>query len=98
MKLKITLKQIILANLLLFVISFAFLKLSDSFRLTIHWIYSLANLWWLFFAFPCTMILSINNVINSVLKRNKNLKYSFFSLLPILLFTSIHIYNLWKTN
>ncbi len=89
MKIRITLEQLIVSNIFLFVVSFFVMKFSDIFRLNynLHWIYSFAHVWWLLFAWPFTMILSVINAIRSFIKINKK-KYFWIliSLLPILFF------------
>lgn len=89
---KITQKQLIIANILLFVISFVFMRFSEIFRMNrdLHWIYSLGHSFYLMAAVPCcfwgSLILAGYTIWK--VKANKIL-YLFFSLLPLLLLLTI---------
>lgn len=89
MSIKITLNQLIIANIILFLISFIFLEYSKMFRMSQekHWIYSLGHNWWLLSALPLTFGSSIilGWYILWKLKGNKIL-YFLGSITPIILF------------
>jgi len=89
MKINITQKLLITANILLFVLSFSLVKFGNQFRLnqSLHWIYSYTNLFHLCIGFPISMICSIILALNSFFRlKKKRFDYFFFSLLPIFIF------------
>ncbi len=97
MNIKITQKQLIIANIFLFVVSFVLIKFGNQFRLnqSLHWIYSYSNLFHLFIGFPLPMIGSIILAYYSLNKLKKEkFVYFFFSLLPVFIFLSIIIFNI----
>ncbi len=97
MNIKITQKQLIIANILLFVVSFVLVKFGNQFRLnqSLHWIYSYSNLFHLFIGFPFPMVGSIILAYYSLNKLKKEkFVYFFFSLLPVFIFLSIIIFNI----
>ncbi len=84
-----SLKKIILANILLYVLSFFLMKFSDFFRLNTetHWIYAVSHSFWVLFAFPVTMVLSF--ILPFFLfKKNLNNKllWILLSLIPLIFF------------
>lgn len=85
MNLKITFKQLIITNIFLCVCSFVFMEFSNYFRLNpeTHWIYSLAHLWWIFFALPVCFIGSLMLTIFSYRKLTNKLFWILLSLAPI---------------
>lgn len=96
MSIKITLKQLIIVNIILFIVSFLLVKFGNQFRLnqSLHWVYSYSNLFHLFLGFPVSMIGSIILAYYSLNKLEKDkFLYFFFSILPIFLFLSMIIFN-----
>lgn len=96
MDIRITHKQLIIANIILFVISFVLVKIGDQFRLnqSLHWIYSYSHLFHLFIGFPISMTGSIILACYSLKKiKKEKFVYFFCSLLPIFIFSSIIIFN-----
>ena len=95
MKIKISLQKLIIANILLFVISFLLMKFSDFYRLDkdTHWIYAYAHSFHVLFSFPTTMILSIIFSIVSYKKMNQRILWMILSLLPILTFNILPYLN-----
>lgn len=89
MNIKITQKQLIITNIILFVVSLVFLEYSKIFRISQekHWIYSFGHNWWFIisipFAFWGSFILGSYSLLK--LKKNKFL-YFIFSIIPLLLF------------
>lgn len=89
MRIRITQKQLIIANIILFVSNFAFLEYSKLFRMDLdkHWIYSLGHTWWFIVGIPTaflgSLILGIYNLWKT--KKNKFL-YFFSSLIPLIIF------------
>lgn len=89
MNFKITQKQLIITNIILFVVSLVFLEYSKIFRISQekHWIYSFGHNWWFIisipFAFWGSLILGSYSLLK--LKKNKFL-YFIFSIIPLLLF------------
>lgn len=95
MKIKISLKQLIIANILIFVISFLLMRFSDFYRLNqeTHWIYQYAHLFYILFSFPVTMSLSIIFTFFSFKKLNKKIKWIVLSIMPILIFIILPYLN-----
>lgn len=89
MNIKITQKQLIITNIILFVVSLVFLEYSKIFRISQekHWIYSFGHNWWFIisipFAFWGSHILGSYSLLK--LKKNKFLHF-IFSIIPLLLF------------
>lgn len=89
MHIKITHKQLIIANIILFVISFCFLEYSKLFRMNQdkHWIYSFGNTWWFIVGIPSAFWGSLILGIYSLWKVSKNKFLNFtFSVIPLILF------------
>ncbi|UQB69595.1 hypothetical protein [Epilithonimonas zeae] len=84
-----TYKRLIIINIFLFILSFSFMEYSNIFRINQekHWVYSTAHSWYLFFAFPVSMIGSLVLSIITIIKILKQ-KYIwlFLSLVPIIIF------------
>lgn len=95
MKIKISLQQLIIANILLFVISFLLIKFSDFYRLNkeTHWIYQYAHSFYILFSFPITMLSSIFFSILSIKKLNPRILWMILSLLPIIIFIILPYLN-----
>jgi hypothetical protein len=95
MKIKISLQQLIIANISLFVISFLLMKFSDFYRLNkeTHWIYAYAHSFYVLFSFPITMLLSIIFSILSFKKLNQRILWIILSLSPILIFIILPYLN-----
>ncbi|MDQ0064912.1 hypothetical protein J2T03_000795 [Chryseobacterium lathyri] len=89
---KITQKQLIIANILQFVISFAFMRFSDIFRLDkdLHWMYKFGHCLYLMASLPWFFWGSLF-LGGYTLWKNKTNKilYLFFSLFPLLFFLII---------
>lgn len=89
---KISQKQLIIANILQFVISFAFMRFSEIFRLDIdlHWIYTFGHCWYLIASLPLAFwgSLFLGGYTLWKIKTNK-IQYLFLSLFPLLLFLII---------
>ncbi|OCA79444.1 hypothetical protein BBH99_18830 [Chryseobacterium contaminans] len=89
MKIRISQKQLIIAHIAFFAISFVFLEYSKIFRMNkeLHWIYSFGHSWWLMVAFLCLFIGSLILGIYSLWKVNKNKFPNFiFSILLLAIF------------
>lgn len=89
MNIKITQKQLIIANIILFVISVAVLEYSKLFRMSQekHWIYSWGHNWWFMVGVPYAFWGSLILGIYSLWKVKKNkILYFIFSLIPLILF------------
>lgn len=91
-KIKITPKQLIVANIFQFVVSIAFMRFSEIFRLNkdLHWIYTFGHCWYLMASLPCffwgSLLLGGYTLLK--IKTNKIL-YLFFTLFPLLFFLII---------
>lgn len=93
---KITQKQLIIANIILFVTSFLFMRFSDMFRLNqyLHWIYSLGHCWYLLAAFPCFFWGSLISGVYTLWKIETNkISYLLLSLFPLILFLTIIFFS-----
>lgn len=88
MNFRMTKKQLIIANITLFVVSFVFLEYSKTFRTNqkLHWIYSSGHNWWLMitltFCFWGSLILGTYSLWE--VKENKFL-YFISSILPLII-------------
>lgn len=92
MKIKIAQKQLIIANIVLYIASVIFLEYSKMFRMNqeLHWIYSLGHKWYLLVALPCCFWGSIILGLYSVWKVKENKTFHFlFSISPLLLFSTL---------
>lgn len=89
MNIRITQKQLIIANIILFVISVVFLEYSKLFRMNLdkHWIYSYGHNWWFMIGIPAAFwgSLILGGYSLWKIKKNKFL-YCIFSLIPLILF------------
>ena len=86
---RINQKHLIIANIILFVMSFGLLEYSKMFRMNqeLHWIYSFGHNWWFMIALPFAFWGSIILVVYSYFKRkDKKILYIFCSIIPLLLF------------
>lgn len=89
MNIKISLKQLIVIHILLFVCGIIFLELSKMFRfnMELHWIYSMGHNYYFIVALPLcfwgSLILAIYTLLK--VKENKFL-YLIFSIIPLILF------------
>lgn len=89
MNIRITQKQLITANIILFVMSVIFLEYSKMFRMNqkLHWIYSFGHDWWFIIALPFAFLGSLILGGYSLWKLNENkFLYFIFSMIPIILF------------
>jgi len=89
MNIKITHKQLIIANIILFVLSVIFLEYSELFRMSKekHWIYSSGHNWWFMIGIPFSFWGSIILGVYSLLKVKENkFLYISSSLIPLILF------------
>lgn len=89
MKFKVTQKQLIIANILLFVVSLCFLEFFKLFRMSQeqHWIYSWGHTCWFFVGIPSAFYGSLILGIYSLWKVNKHkFLYLISSLIPLILF------------
>lgn len=89
MNFRIAQKQLIVANITLFVISIAILEYSKLFRMSIdrHWIYSYGHIWWFMVGIPFVLWGSLFLGIYSLIKVKKDkFLYFIFSLIPLILF------------
>lgn len=89
MNIKITQKQLIITNIVLFVASFAFLEYSKLFRMSLekHWIYSYGHNWWFMVGIPSAFWGSLILGAYSLWKvRKHKILYFIFSLVPLILF------------
>lgn len=89
MKVRIAYKQLIIANILLFIVSFTFLEYSKLFRMSLdkHWIYSSGHNWWFMVGIPSVILGSLILSIYSICKVKKNkFWYFIFSVFPLILF------------
>lgn len=80
MNIKVIHKQLIIANIILFVVSFLFLEYSKIFRMDTekHWIYSFSHNWWFMIAIPSAFWGSLISGAYSLWKVTKH-KYLYFS-------------------
>lgn len=89
MNIRVTQKQLIIANIILFVFSFCFLEYSKLFRMSQnkHWIYSYGHNWWFIVGIPSAFFgsLILGGYSLWKIKKNKFL-YFVFSLIPLILF------------
>lgn len=69
------------------------MELSNYYRLNqqMHWVYSLAHNWYIFFALPISMLSSLILAITSYLKINDKYFWIFISSIPIILFLFLPI-------
>ncbi len=84
-----TYKGLIIINIFLFILGFSFIEYSNIFRLNQekHWIYSTAHSWYLFFAFPVSMIGSLGLSIITLIKiKRQKYVWLLLSLVPIIIF------------
>lgn len=89
MNFRIAQKQLIVANIILFVISIAILEYSKLFRMSIdrHWIYSYGHNWWFMIGIPSAFWGSLILGSYSLWKVKKNkFLYFIFSVIPFILF------------
>ncbi len=89
MRFKVTQKQLIIANIILFVLSFCFFEFSKLFRMNEnkHWVYSWGHNWWFLVGIPSAFWGSLILGIFSLLEAKKNKFLNFiFSLIPLILF------------
>lgn len=89
MNIRIIQKRLIIANIILFVLSFLFLEYSKMFRMIQekHWIYSWGHNWWFMVGIPSAFFGSIILGIFSLWKINQyKILYFIFSLIPLILF------------
>lgn len=89
MNLKIKQKQLITANIILFVVSFLLLEYSEMFRIDEekHWIYSFSCNWWFMVAIPSAFWGSLILGIYSLWKvRKHKFLYFIFSMVPLIIF------------
>ncbi|WP_312395969.1 hypothetical protein [Chryseobacterium sp.] len=89
MRIRITQKQLIIANIILFVIGFAILEYSKMFRMNLdkHWIYSYGHNWWFMVEIPLAFWGSLILGIYSLWKVKQNkILYFIFSLIPLIMF------------
>ncbi len=89
MGIRITQKQLIIVNIILFVVSFALLEYSKLFRINIekHWIYSFGHNWWFMVGMPSAFWGSLILGVYSLWKvKNHKILYFIFSLVPFILF------------
>lgn len=92
MNIRIIQKQLIIANIILFVLSLAILEYSKLFRMSLekHWIYSYGHNWWFMIAVPSAFWGSLILGIYSLWKvKNYKFLYFLFSLVPLILFIII---------
>ncbi|MPS64519.1 MAG: hypothetical protein DI622_07435 [Chryseobacterium sp.] len=92
MNIRIIQKQLIIANIILFVLSLAILEYSKLFRMSLekHWIYSYGHNWWFMIAGPSAFWGSLILGIYSLWKvKNYKFLYFLFSLVPLILFIII---------
>lgn len=92
MNIRITQKQLIIANIILFALSLAILEYSKLFRMSLekHWIYSYGHNWWFMIAVPSAFWGSLILGIYSLWKvKNYKFLYFLFSLVPLILFIII---------
>lgn len=89
MNIRITQKQLIIANIILFVVSVVILEYSKIFRMDQdkHWIYSWGHNWWFMIEIPSAFWGSLILGIYSLWKVKKNkFLYFIFSIIPLVLF------------
>jgi hypothetical protein len=89
MNIKITQKQLIIANIIVFVMSAIFLEYSQIFRMSLekHWIYSFVHNWWFMIGIPSAFWGSLILGSYSLWKVKKNkFLYFIFSIIPFILF------------
>ncbi len=88
MNIRITQKQLIIANIILFALSYLFLEYSKMFRMSRekHWIYSSGHSWWITIAVPLTFFGSLILGVYSLWKTKEH-KFLYFisSLIPLIL-------------
>ncbi|MFC3157538.1 hypothetical protein SAMN05443633_109142 [Chryseobacterium arachidis] len=92
MEIRITQKQLIVANIILFVVSFAILEYSKLFRTSLdkHWIYFYGHNWWFMIGIPSAFWGSLILGIYSLWKvKNYKFLYFIFSLVPLILFITL---------
>ncbi len=85
-------KQLIIANIILFVVSFLFLECSKIFRIDQekHWIYSFGHNWWFIVALPSAIWGSLLSGAYSLWKVNEHKSlYFIFSMIPLIIFILI---------
>ncbi|MFY1046215.1 hypothetical protein [Chryseobacterium sp. GP-SGM7] len=89
MNIRITQEQLVIANIILFVISVAILEYSKLFRMSQekYWIYSWGHNWWFMVGIPLAFWGSLILGIYSLWKVKQNkILYFIFSLIPLILF------------
>ncbi|WP_394660441.1 hypothetical protein [uncultured Chryseobacterium sp.] len=92
MSIKTTQEQLIIANIILFVVSFLFSEYSKMFRMDQekHWIYSCGHNWWFMAAIPSAFWGSLVSGGYSLWKtRNYKFLYFIFSMVPLVIFILI---------
>lgn len=88
MNIKIIQRQLIITNIILFVVSFLFLEYSKIFRMDLekHWIYSSGHNWWFTVAIPSAFWGSLILGIYTLWKvRKHKFLYFIFSLVPLII-------------
>jgi len=89
MNIKITQKQLIIANIIFFVVSAIFLEYSKLFRISQekHWIYSFGHNWWFMIGIPSAFWGSLILGSYSLWKvKIDKFLYFTFSIIPFILF------------
>lgn len=89
MNTRIIYKKLIIANIILFAFSVAFLEYSKLFRMSTdkHWIYSFGHNWWFMIGIPAAFFGSlILGILSLVDFEEHKFLYFTFSLVPLILF------------
>jgi hypothetical protein len=89
MNARIIYKKLVIANILLFAFSVAFLEYSKLFGMSMgkHWIYSFGHCWWFMIGIPAAFLGSlILGILSLVDIKEQKFLYSTVSLVPLILF------------